>query len=457
MRDYTVDYQATEKQEEFLHAEKQCVLGSGGYGGGKSEILAISTVKYSLLNPGLSGMVVADTFGRLERDFLPKVERVLQRSGIDYIDLGSKAARELTGEKGGGTAKVKGWLIAPGDYNHKLLFGSLNEPKSLKGPTLSHIHGEEMTTFRGDIKGAEEPTFNVLHSRLRAMRPDGGPASNVLRGTGTPESIANWTMRPGMFWRPPVLHSQRDAWARDFGIVTMSTWDSERAGFLPAGFTQSMIDKMTPDQVAEKIDGIPKAGGAGRAYPEFLYERNVAPVQFDRFLGDVLVGLDFNVNPMTCTLMQNNRGILQVFAEIWLPHSNTEKMARAILDWGVKNKVPPHHFRVFPDATGRSRRTSGPSDHKVLRNAGLRRLTFPKESNPPVSTRLNTVNAALYHRRAIFDPSLVHTIEDFEQTAKTDEGDLVKGPNRTHCTDGFGYVAIHEVPLRADTGGLLAA
>lgn len=442
----SIRYAATDKQEEFLYSTEPYVLGSGGYAGGKSSILAISAAHHSILNPGLDGMLVADTYGRLYRDFLPKLAKVFDDSGIEYESI-----KAVVGGK-----KVPGWMVGPDWLNHRLLFCSAKNPTSLKGPTASHIHVEEATTLPATIPGLDEPTFNILQSRLRATAITFTP-SNVIRASGTPESLKNWTMQPGMFWRPPTQREKLEAWKAKFRVITMSTWDSERAGFLPAGFTQSLIDVMTPEQVSEKIDGVPKAGASGRAYREFIYERNVTTVKFDRFLGEVIIGLDFNVNPMTCTLMQWNRGVLQIFGEIFLPHSGTAPMAHKIIERMGQLRVPLENVVVYPDASGRSRRTSGPSDFKVLRAAGLRRLVYPKEGNPPVSTRLNTVNASLYHRTLIMDHSCVGTIEDFEQTAVTDEGDLVKAAGRTHFTDGVGYVVVRRQPIWAGMGGLALA
>lgn len=440
-----IRYLATDAQEDFLYRTEPYVLGSGGYASGKSSILAVSCGMYCMLNPGLDGMLVADTYGRLYRDFLPKLAKVLDDSGIEYTDIPARGGK-----------KIPGWLIGPGNVDHRLLFASAKNPASLKGPTASHIHIEEATLLPPHIPGLDEPTFTILTSRLRATA-QGFTPHNVIRASGTPESVGNWTMQPGVFWRPPVSRDAHEEWRRDFKVVTMSTWDAEHAGFIPRGFTQKQINLMTPDQVSEKILGIPKAGGAGRAYPEFVYERNVADVRFDRLLGDVWVGLDFNVNPMTACLAQNNRGVTQVFDEINLPHSTTFAMAREIIRRMAALRVPLDRVRVFPDASGRARRTSGESDFKVLKSCGLRWLTYPKSGNPPVSTRLNTVNAALYHRKLLVAPKCVGVIEDFEMTGVDSNGDLIKGPGRTHHTDGVGYIEIHVHPIRAGGAGLAVA
>lgn len=443
----TIRYAATDAQENFLYSSEPYVLGSGGYASGKSSILAVSCAKTAVENPGLFGMVLAETFGRLARDFIPKLTKVLSDSGIEFVSIPKVPGLD---------AKVPGLLVGPGWLDHTLLFCSAKNPNSVKGPTVSHIHVEEATLLPPQIPGLDEPTFNVLASRLRATAPDFQP-SNVIRASGTPESLKNWTMQAGMFWRPPTSLPMHQTWQREFRVVTMSTWDTERAGFLPLGFTQKMVNVMTPDQVSEKIFGIPKAGAVGQAYPEFLYARNVQRVEFNRFLGDVIVGLDFNVNPMCAALMQENRGRLQIFDEISLPHSTTRLMAKELRRRMDALKVPLERVRLYPDASGASRHpASDSSSFGVLREEGLRRIIAPK-ANGLVSNRLECVNASLYHGRLIVDPKCIGVIEDFEQTARDDHGDLIKAPGRTHMTDAIGYPVVRLHPIRAQKGGLTRA
>lgn len=443
-----VEFPATDSQWSFFDAREKYVLGSGGYGSGKSEILTYSCLGQCIANPGMFGMVVADTYGRLARDFLPKFKARLDKYKIKH----RKIKPIIDG------VRVKGWEIGPGWLNHTLLFASAQQPQSLKGPNLSHIHVEEATTIRDTLPGLEEPVFNVMMSRLRAVRADGMIGSNILRASGTPESLKNWTMRAGLFWRPPVDRAAHDQWRREFRVVRMSTRETEAMGFVPKGLVASMMAVMTPSQIEEKIDGMPKAGAAGAAYPEFIYTRNVRPCAYDALLGEIIVGLDFNVNPMTATLMQWNRGVLQIFGEIKLPHSTTQKCADEIIRRAVAMHVPLKMIRVYPDASGRARRTTGESDFDVLRAAGLKRIIYPKQGNPYVSERLNSVNAALYHERLVVDPSCVETIADFEQTAVDDYGELIKtDPERTHLTDGVGYVVTNLMPIRGGRAGLAKA
>lgn len=435
-----IRYASTDEQDALIWSSAKYTLGSGGYGAGKSHALAIASAVECSLNPGLAGMVVADTFGRLYRDFLPKLRTVLEASDIDIepvrLEIGSE--------------RVPGWLVGPGWLDHTLLFGSMQRPAALKGPTLSHVEIEEATTIPRLVTGLEEPTFNVLASRLRAVHPDGTPGTNRLKASGTPESMGNWTCDAGMFWRAPDEAERVESWRRDFRVIKMRTKDN---AFNAPDYFQSMWDIMTPTQRAEKLDGTPSAGMKGGAYPDFDRDRNVARVQFNRFKGDVLIGMDFNVNPMCAILGQLWRGELHVFDEIFQKHSDTQRMGEEIVARLRRLGVPIDACRIFPDASGRARHTSGPSDFVVLRNLGLKRIGYPESGNPRVSDRLNVVNARLFHRIILIDPSCKYLIRDLSNVTRADDGSLVKAEwDLTHMSDALGYLVLRVLPIHARAG-----
>lgn len=432
-----IPFAATDPQWDFLEATEPNVHGAGGYGAGKSVLLRYSIYQQSLANPGLTGMLVADTFGRLYRDVTPKLKELFESAGIEVVPI----------PKEGGT-RVPGWIVGPGVIDHKLLFGSAKQPNTLKGPNAACIHVEEATTLPRFVPGLDEPLFNVLQSRLRTT------GTNVFRSTGTPESLRNWTMDPGLFYRPPVDLAARDRWSREFRVIVMPTTSNLH---LPPEYVGRLAAVMTPAQIKEKIDGIPAAGGKGQAYCDFDYRRNVHTVHYSPFRGDIIVGLDFNVGLMTATLSQEHQGRLLVFDEIKIPHSNTKEIALEIRRRVQALHASLSNVRVYPDASGKSRHSVGVTDFQILRAHGLVRLVYPKK-NGSVHDRLNCVNAALFHRRLIVSPKCEGLIQDFEQVAIDDHGEIVKTRMElTHLSDGVGYVIVRRMPLRADRGGILMA
>jgi hypothetical protein len=157
------------------------------------------------------------------------------------------------------------------------------------------------------------------------------------------------------------------------------------------------------------------------------------------------VGMDFNVAKM-CSCFANSE--LQVFGELCLRNSNTPEMAKA-----VNERFPSGDYRVvvWPDATGKNRdSTSSTTDHKILRDMGFE--VMAKNSNPLVKDRVNTTNSVFKNAAGDIwthvDPSCTELIEDLELVVWGKSGDLDESDKeRTHMSDGFGYMACGVKPM----------
>jgi len=168
--------------------------------------------------------------------------------------------------------------------------------------------------------------------------------------------------------------------------------------------------------------------------------------------------MDFNVNPMVAVVGEIGiDGNLFLFEEIILPNSNTEEMAKVIV-----NKYGKRDITVFPDLTSLKKRSTnaplGVSDIKILREAPY---YFRIDGNK-ISTqrdRLNTVNAALSHRRVrILKSGCPYLIKDIRLSARTDDGRIDKkrempGKPWVHITDSFGYLVERLYPITVRTPG----
>lgn len=105
--------------------------------------------------------------------------------------------------------------------------------------------------------------------------------------------------------------------------------------------------------------------------------------------GNLLVGMDFNINPMSAVVGVKAGDQLHILDEICLANSNTQRMADEI-----KRRYPGRPINVFPDPSGNARKTSagvGETDFAILRQAGFCVIAPPKA--PSVSDRINEVNS----------------------------------------------------------------
>lgn len=103
----------------------------------------------------------------------------------------------------------------------------------------------------------------------------------------------------------------------------------------------------------------------------------------------VMVGMDFNVDPMSLAFSQMAGGQVQFFKTLQLRNSDTEEACRTI-----RQMFPDRHIIVHPDPTGSARKTSagGKTDFSIIESFGFE-LRSP--SRPwAVSDRVNAMNRA---------------------------------------------------------------
>lgn len=168
----------------------------------------------------------------------------------------------------------------------------------------------------------------------------------------------------------------------------------------------------------------------GVVYYAFNREKHVQAVT--KKPGTVFAGMDFNVDPMTCVLVQYIDGVFHCFDEVYLNNSDTYKMADELKRKGYVGA------KVIPDSTGRNRKTSGQSDFKILNEAGF---SVESTHNPFVTDRVNNVNRLLTADRIVIDPKCKKLINDLEKVSwknnELDQGG--KNKHLTHISDCLGY------------------
>lgn len=168
----------------------------------------------------------------------------------------------------------------------------------------------------------------------------------------------------------------------------------------------------------------------GLAYYEFSRERHVK--QVNPMSGFPLkIGMDFNVNPMTAVICQFVEGKFYVFDEVYLENSDTPRMAKHLKEKGITRAD------VFPDSTGKNRKTTGFTDFEILKDHGF---NIKYTQNPHVNDRVNNLNRLFKANRVIIDPMCKKLINDLEKVSwKDNKLDQKTDPMLTHISDALGY------------------
>ena len=192
---------------------------------------------------------------------------------------------------------------------------------------------------------------------------------------------------------------------------------------------------------------------AGRVYYAFDRHLNVTDVK--DIGGAIMMGMDFNVNPMSAVFAVRAGGQIHVIDEATIANGNTEEMVRLI-----KRKYPHRRIQIYPDPTGNARKTSAPvgqTDFTILREAGF--AVLAPSSPYMVADKINTVNSAMCTatgvRRVLISPrcrELIRGLDGLTYREGTSEPDKTLGLD--HITDALGYLLLWELPLRGKSGAI---
>jgi hypothetical protein len=185
---------------------------------------------------------------------------------------------------------------------------------------------------------------------------------------------------------------------------------------------------------------------SGRVYHAFSRDVNVTDVPLIADL-PLLVGMDFNVNPMTAVVAQKIGEQCHVSGEIVLPNSNTFEMMQELL-----LRYPQQRGVVHPDPSGAARKTSaavGLTDHAIIQQAGWYVYSLKPYA---IVDRINSVNAmfenANRQRRLFIDRgcrNLIRALDSLSFKVETHIPDKSSGFD--HITDALGYLIMGAFPM----------
>jgi hypothetical protein len=184
---------------------------------------------------------------------------------------------------------------------------------------------------------------------------------------------------------------------------------------------------------------------SGVIYYNFSREQSVV-----RYRGEpdrILIGMDFNLDPMSAVVMTRKGNTLHAFDEIVIFGSNTDEMADEIRKrFGTKNVT------IYPDPACRQRKTSagGRTDLSILQNAGFE--VKVRNSHSAIRDRINAVNSRLRSadgvRQLFVDPKCKKTIESLERQTYKEGTSQVNKDGFDHMNDALGYAVDYLFPIR---------
>ena len=179
---------------------------------------------------------------------------------------------------------------------------------------------------------------------------------------------------------------------------------------------------------------------------------NVRPCKYHEDK-QIIVGMDFNVDPMCWVLGHDHDGIFEVFDTLYKRNTHTTDC----LD-RLAAKYAEHRggWLFYGDASSSARKTPSPTtDLKIIKNDNRfspKRVLFPSR-NPAIEDRINATNAMFCNakgvRRAFIDSKQVRLIADVKNRSRK-EGlrELDDGKFEGHFSDAFDYIMYGRYPVR---------
>ena len=316
----------------------------------------------------------------------------------------------------------------------KISLKGADRPDTLRGIGLNFIALDEYQDFKPRVWEA------VLRPTLSDTR---GKAIFI----GTPKSFNHlYDMYVKGQKKPNGTHNPYwDSWQ-------FKTSDSP---FIPLSEIEMAKDDMDIRTFKQEYEASFETMG-GRVYYDFDRFKNVRPCPYDPSM-PLLVGQDFNIDPMSSVFLQQRGDELWGVGELSLRSASSEDVCREIIKeygWGVLDKAI-----VYPDPSGGNRTgPRGDSDIQIFREWKFERILHHRKA-PHVRDRISAVNRlicdAKLRRRLYLDPSMKETIKCLEQLIyKEGTNDPDKSLNIEHSGDALGYPVEYEYPVKRPFGSV---
>ncbi|MGA2191753.1 MAG: phage terminase large subunit [Nitrospirota bacterium] len=404
LREIGIGYKKLPAQKKFHDSRSKFKAYIGGYGSGKTYAGCHEAIRLSVINRGLTGMMLAPTYRMLNDATLPALREILDRADIKY---NYRASDER--------------MLMP--WGSKIIFRSAENPDRLRGPNLAWVGIDEGALIT-------KAAWDVAISRVR--HPDAKRRCAFI--TTTPEGF-NW-----------LYDEFVDKRRRGYRAVYAPTTENF---YLPEEYAQDLAAAYDPVMARQYLMGEFVNPAAGRVY-RFDRNKHVRDdIAYDPAL-PLKLAIDFNVDPLHAAAVQVKDGDVHVVDEIVIPASGTYDLCRE-----ARARYGDVSIIAYPDPTGRARKTAGtpeaPSDFAILMAHGFE--VRARTSSPFVKDRINAVNRRLIDgsgRPGLYvSGKCRETIRSFEQTCfKPGSSAIDKSAGAEHMSDAIGYFIEYEYPIR---------
>jgi len=390
-------------QGEIFHSEKRFRVLVAGRRFGKSYLSCIELVRAAIKRPGETYFYCAPTY-RMAKD------------------IAWKELKKLVPMQ---------WIKSKHESDLKI--------ELINDSTIELKGTENATSLRGRSLGGvvlDEAAFMESEVWFEVIRPALADKQGWALFISTPDGTASWFYDLWCY----VPEDETGDWQRwsyttiEGGNVPATEVEAARAQLDQRTFRQEF------EASFENLTGLVAIS---------FGDANISTTAKDAAVLPLLLGVDFNVDPMTGICAVKDDDTLYVFDEIVMTGGATtwEFSEEVIRRYGVDRRVI-----ACPDPTGGARKTAGvgATDHSILRRSGF---TVSAPRAPwKIRDKITAVNTALLDatdtRRTVIHPRCKHLIKSLRTlTYAPNTGLPRKDLGVDHCFDAFGYLCLQQFNL----------
>lgn len=211
----------------------------------------------------------------------------------------------------------------------------------------------------------------------------------------------------------------------------------------------TMLEKLPEQERKRFLLGEYDDSNNGAAVYAFDRDAHVSD-QAKRQPGTIFVGSDFNIDynsDILASVVTPNQGdptALYVWDECQIS-GDTHKKASALIKKGAMGAS------IIADSTGKARRTTGKSDHLILKEAGF---NIVNTRNPLVVDKINNLNRCFTLGLIKIHPRCKKLIRDLTQLVWDKNGQLDQktDPSLSHLVDCLAYLCWKMFPIQQNGG-----
>lgn len=393
----------SDAQYEFVTAAEQFPAFVGGFGSGKTFAGVGRAVAKKLQYPKQNVAYYLPTYDLVTTIGFPRFSEMLDEMKVRFkINKNDK-------------------IIDLNPFG-QVIFRTMDAPERIIGYEVADSVVDELDTLPREK--AKDAWVKII-ARNRQKKPDG--SLNTVAVATTPEGFRFVYER----WKKNAAPGYR--------LIRAPT--ESNAKHLPDGYIQSLRDSYPSNLLSAYLDGEFVNLTAGTVYSEFD-RKKVASAEVI-VSGDALhVGMDFNVGKMAAVVFVERGGKPHAVLEY------TDVLDTPAMIALLKSRHEGHKILVYPDASGKSRRSNvaSESDIALLKVAGFTVCVNP--ANPAVKDRVLAMNKMFEASGLKINSDKCPVFcEALEQQAYDKNGEPDKSSGFDHINDAGGYYIAYRYPI----------